>query len=140
VAAWSWNLHVRHYREDTYPGWLLEATFGQMIWQNNIDRPVHEIAADLGQALGPQDRFVVLIDGAIPLYYFRDPRYLSQSPSFDPGTVRERGCLRWRSRPDATLVRAAVSSTAESFCPELVERVIRYPDSRLQVTVLARAP
>jgi hypothetical protein len=139
VAGWTYVGHVRRYTAEGYPERLLHATWGATLWRNNVVRPLDAISRDLQAVLGPDDRFIVLSDGALPLYYFPDQRYLSLPPlASDRDPVTQRPCTSLVGPPDQRgRVRAAVSWTDQSFCSDEIERVLRYPGSDLKVTLFS---
>lgn len=140
VATWTYTGHIRRYTAESYPAALVSAVWGETLWRNNVVRPVHAIAADLEASLQPDDRFIVLSDGALPLYYFPDNRYLNSPPIVsDRDPTTHRACLRLTRREDqCPTVRAAVSWTEQDFCSDQVETVLRYPGSDLKVMLLHR--
>jgi len=138
TGAWSYQTHIKTYTYETYPKHLLPAVWGLSLWRNNIDRPMEQMAQQLQEILKSDDQFIVLSDGAFPLYYFRDKRYLrnvgmsqmvflSESESTClhlPGEIRQKHKIR-----------AVVSYTDQNFCAKDVEEVFHYPGSHLQITV-----
>jgi len=138
TGAWSYQTHIKTYTYETYPKHLLPTVRGLSLWRNNIDRPMEQMAQQLQEILKPDDQFIVLSDGAFPLYYFRDERYL-QHVSMSQMVLeseRESQCLHLpeeirRERK----IRAAVSFTTQTFCDQDMEEVIRYNGSNLQITV-----
>lgn len=139
TAVWTYVGHVRRYTAQAFPEHLVTAVNGDLIWRNNVNRPLDAIERDLRSILGKDDRFVVTADGALPLYYFRDPRYLGEpvtASATDPVT----GAPCQRVVQQAAVIRAGVSPTAKPFCADQVESVRRYPGADLMVTVFRRPP
>lgn len=139
VATWTLVVHVWRYSEVSYPASLLRATYSTVVWQNNVDRPMVPIARDLRAILGPNDRFIVLTDGALHIYYFRDPRFVT-APTIQrvssTGTQVEPCLMFTPLTRNGSPIRAAVSFVGQDFCPDITEKVIRYEGSRMQVTIL----
>lgn len=140
VLSWSAWIHIVRYTDDTYPNRILSYTFSRIQWKNNVVRPYDEIARDLRASLSPQDRFIVLSDGAFPLFYFRDRRYLQMGSGGNPieRRVGAAGCLTPPANDDGRRVRAALSYAEQSFCKEFVEHTIRYNGSELKLTIFSR--
>ncbi len=141
TGLWTYQTHIKTYTYATYPEHLLSAVWGQTLWRNNIHRPMEEMAQQLQRILTPSDQFIVLSDGAFPLYYFRDERYLQNFKRSQLGLLSEgeSTCLHLPEEARRKRkIRAAVSYTNQNFCAEDVEEIIHYPGSNLQITVFPR--
>ncbi len=138
TAAWNYQTHIKTYTEATYPGHLVSLAWGAPLWHNNVDRPMQEMAHDLQALLQPDDQFIVLSDGAFPLYYFKHEGYLPEIGMAQVESLAEDGtmCLHL---PDILRrehhIRAAVSVTGQNFCKQAVESVLSYQESTLQMTI-----
>lgn len=142
MSVWTYYIHIKTYTHNTYPTKLLTAVWGSTLWRNNLDRPMQALAQDMQRALKADERFIVLADGAFPLYYFPDERYLQRVHLADlvfEGEHESR-CLHLPEElRRAYHIRAAVSFTTHNFCEKDREDVIRYPGSDLQLTVFSEA-
>ena len=78
TGIWNYYTHVKTYTYATYPNALVSRVRGATLWRNNVVRPMEPMAQDLQRLLQPNERFIVLADGAFPLYYFDDERYLQK--------------------------------------------------------------
>jgi 4-amino-4-deoxy-L-arabinose transferase-like glycosyltransferase len=141
TAAWNYQTHIRRYTETTYPRHLVSLAWGWPLWPNNIDRPMQEMVQDLQILLQPDEQFIVLSDGAFPLYYFKGEGYLPEVGMTQLESFTERGmmCLRL---PDIlrreNYIRAAVSFTNQNFCQQEVESLLSYQGSTLQITIFEK--
>ncbi len=140
TGLWSYYTHIRTYTSETYPKQWISKVWGMALWQNNIHRPMESMAQELGTLLRPDEQFIVVSDGAFPLYYFRDERYIREVniSRMEVRREEESECLYLpviiRQKYH---IRAAVSFTHQIFCRENVEDILRYKESDLQITIFS---
>lgn len=117
--VFGYEANMRRYTEETYPYELAPMVFGAGKWRTNLVRPLPQMTADLARLLGPYDAWTVTIDGALPLYYFPDARYVS-ADTVDCTSLRVQ--VRHRDQP--------------LVCDVVPVRTVNYSGSVLQLVVL----
>ena len=99
---------------------------------------MQEMAQDLRTILREDDRFVVLSDGAFPLYYFRDERWFREIEDLSIVIHHENGlaCLSFSEtvRREEHIL-AAVLNTEQQFCQEHIQKTLRYEGADLYITL-----
>jgi hypothetical protein len=121
---------------------LLPLVYGQPTgWINNIYRPVRKIAHDLDETLGPNATVISLVDGAFSSFYYpNEKRYPPILLSdFEVLQSINGQCLSLKKDIIKQYqVRAVVSFVGQDICSDVVERVVEYPGSNMQLTIIAR--
>ena len=138
MFIWTYYAHIKTYTYDNYPRSLVSITWGENLgWINNIYRPMHKIANTLDENLGPNGKFISIIDGALVLYYFPDETKSINSQLVEIQQESTEPCL-WMSLDTvkSNKIRAVVSYANQTVCPEIVGEVINYPGSNLKLTLL----
>lgn len=143
LLIWTYQTHLKTYSYETYPRGLAAKTWSEPLgWVNNIYRPLRKIAMTLDQTLKPNEKYISLIDGALSLYYY--PNEEQAVSGVTPSSSNETSQVQCLWLPQETIktyrIRAIVSYTDQTVCPELIEKEIRYPGSNLLVTLLAPQP
>jgi hypothetical protein len=139
VMVWTYTIHIHIYSYDAYPRYLLPVVYGETTgWINNIYKPYRKIAKNLNEILGPNSTVISLVDGAVGLFYYPE-REPSAPINFDILQGSNGQCL---SLKNDTLkqykIRAVISFVEQNICSDIVEQVIKYPGSNVQLTIIAR--
>lgn len=137
AAAFGYVANRHRYTETAYPYYLEPAVWGQSKWRTNLVRPLPQIAADLSTLLGPSDLWTVTIDGALPLYYFPDLRFVTVETS--ERAQSNGSCLELKlPELSRTSLRAIVRSRQQlPFCSISLEKVLTYPESFLEIALIS---
>lgn len=143
ILAWTYTTHIKMYTYESYPRSLISLFWAEPLgWINNIYRPMNEIAKVLDSKLGPNSKYLSLIDTSFYRFYYPEPegsRYLPVESAMPETRKNPDGfpCL-WMSWDTikANKIRAVVSYTNQSVCSELIGEVINYPGSNLKLTLI----
>jgi len=136
VAVWALFVHVAKHTDRSYPWGLMRAVGGRSVWENNIRRPMEQVARDLTEVLGPNGRFILFADGAI-FFYLSQERL---APATGAQTDRSGGVETVRlpgGFVSANNVRAALAFDNQMILGATIARVIDYENSNLKLVVFA---
>lgn len=125
LFAFTYVGHVRWYAEKDYPDELIEAVKGGVYWRHNEIRPLLVIAGDLQKRLGADEKYTVTIDGALPLYYWPDPRFVPGDQALARSST---GCFRF---VESSLVTYVAASEKKPMCDGQVDILTTYENSYL---------
>jgi len=130
LFLWTYKMHVIEYTEKDYPS----SPYFDVRVKTNLVRPIDAVVNDLELLMYEKGRYVVFIDGAIPMYYYKSENYFHLPKKY---RSQQYFCKETSKIFASNDVRVAIVKGQE-FCEEIVKRIKNYPGSSIRLVEFKR--
>ena len=127
IYFWTYEMHVKKYTENDYPSY----SHSNIHMKVNKVRPIKEIVMDIKNLLHKDMRYVVFVDGAIPLYYFKSSNYIILPEEFRNLKYL---CDQFKNFLSKENVKLAIVRE-QNFCDPIVSYRKNYAGSKIDLVV-----